>query len=59
MAPDDVAALRHDLNDLRTEIRAKLDTIHKAVMSIAGRAYVPGPSVWKRLAVWVGLVKLG
>jgi hypothetical protein len=62
MADDEVAALRRDFNDLRTEVHAwgsKIDTIHTAVLGFAGRTYVPGPSIWKRLLGWIGLVKLG
>jgi len=59
MADDEVVALRRDVSLWRKEMNERLDVIHNAVMGLAGRAYVPGPSVWKRLAVWVGLVKLG
>lgn len=59
MADQDVAALRRDLTDLRTEISAKLDIIGTAVERLASRAYIPGPSVWKRLGCFLGLVRLG
>jgi len=59
MPSEDVEALRRDFADLRTEVRNKLDTIHNAVLSLAGRVYVPGPSIWKRLGSFLGLVRLG
>ena len=59
MANEDVAALRRDLTELRLEISAKLDIIGAAVERLAKRAYIPGPSVWKRLGCWLGLVRLG
>jgi len=59
MADQDVAALRRDFTELRTEVNAKLDIIGAAVERLAARAYIPGPSVWKRLGCWLGLVRLG
>ena len=41
-----VEGIRHDLNDLRDEVRswgAKIDLIHKAVVEMSGKVYVPGP----------------
>lgn len=59
MPVDDVTALRRDLDQFRKDVNARLDTIHTAVLTLAGRAYVPGPSIWKRLGVFLGIVKLG
>ena len=59
MATDEVADLRRDMFELRTDVNKRLDIIHAAVLSLAGRVSIPGPSMWKRLAGWVGLVKLG
>ena len=59
MANEDVAALRRDLTELRTEMSAKLDIIGAAVERLASRAYIPGPSVWKRLGCFFGLIRLG
>lgn len=62
MSTDEVQSLRRDFNDLRAEVHAwggKIDVMHAAVQSLAGRVYVPGPSVWKRLASFLGLMRLG
>jgi hypothetical protein len=59
MASEEVEALRAELVELRTEMRASFERMTKAVESLASRAYIPGPSVWKRIGAWVGLVRLG
>ena len=59
MSSDEVAALRRDVTEWHADVNRRLDVIHAAVLSLAGRASVPGPSVWKRMAVWAGLVRLG
>lgn len=53
MSSDEVQALQRDFNDLRDEVRGwgrKMDVIHNAVLGMAGKTYVPGPSFGRRLA---------
>jgi hypothetical protein len=59
MASEEVQALRGELVELRNEMRAHFERMTLAVESLAKRAYIPGPSVWKRIGAWVGLVRLG
>jgi hypothetical protein len=58
VASEEVESLRLEVAELRTSINARLDTIHKAVLNLSGRAYIPRPPAWKRAAVWLGLTKL-
>lgn len=64
MPPDEVTALRRDLENLRanvsdgfTAVNGRLDVIHEAVMAQASRVLVPGPPWWKRIGAWMGLVR--
>jgi hypothetical protein len=62
MSTNDVQILQRGLEDLRAEVHTwgnKIDVIHAAVVSMAGKTSVPGPSVWKRLMGWIGFVGLG
>ena len=61
MSSEEVIGLRRDLVNLQDRVRAidgKLDTIHQAVLSLSQRVYVPGPSIWKRLGCFLGLIRL-
>jgi hypothetical protein len=45
MSSDEVQALRRDFNQLREEVHSwgeKIDLIHKAVLRMSGKVYVPG-----------------
>jgi hypothetical protein len=59
MVNEDIAALRRDFTELRKDVIARLEVIGGAVERLASRVYIPGPSVWKRLGCWLGLVRLG
>jgi len=46
MSTDDVAAIRRDLNKLQDEVHdwgKKIDRMHKAVVKMSSKVYVPGP----------------
>lgn len=62
MSTDEVQVLKRAVNDLRDEVagmRGTLSIIHKAVLGMTGKTYVPGPSIWKRLMGWIGFMGLG
>jgi hypothetical protein len=51
MSDTESQALRRDFENLRDEVRAwggKIDLIHQAVLNMASKTYVPGPSRSKR-----------
>jgi len=61
MSSGEVDSLRREvisLNDRVIALDKKLDLIHTAVTSLAKRAYIPGPSIWKRLGCLLGLIRL-
>lgn len=61
MSSEDVIGLRRELVNLQDRVQdmdKKLDVIHKAVVSFAQHTYVPGPSIWKRLWCFLGLIRL-
>ena len=60
MSTEEVISLRRELRNVQDRVQAmdgKLDTIHTAVLSLSKRAYVPGPSLWRRLGCFFGLVR--
>lgn len=61
MSSGEVESLRRDLTSLNDRVQgldAKLDLIHQAVTSLAGRTYIPGPSIWRRLGCFLGFIRL-
>ena len=59
MSSEEVQALRRDFNNLRDEVHAwggKIEVIHKAVLGMASKTYVPGRSIWSRIGSWFGLI---
>jgi len=61
MSSNEIAELRRGLDDVRDEVRAMRGTlgiIHEAVVSMAGKTYVPGPrrSFWQRIGSLFGLI---
>ena len=58
MASEEVEVLRLEMAELRSSVNARLDIIHKSVLKLAGRSYIPRPPVWTRIAVWLGLTKM-
>jgi len=51
MSDDEVQSIRRDLNDLRDEVHSwggKIDIIHKAVVRMSRKTYVPGPPARSR-----------
>jgi len=61
MSSGEVESLRRDLTTLGERVQSldgKLDLIHEAVVNLATRTYIPGPSIWKRIGCFLGLVRL-
>ena len=61
MSTGEVESLRRDLTALGDQVQAlgtKLDVIHAAVLTLATRTYIPGPSIWRRLGCFLGLIRL-
>jgi hypothetical protein len=61
MSSGEVESLRRDLTNLSERVQGldgKLDLIHTAVSNLAKRTYIPGPSIWKRLGCFLGLIRL-
>lgn len=61
MSSREVDSLRRDLTSLNDRVLAldqKLDLIHTAVAALAARTYIPGPSLWKRIGCFLGLIRL-
>ena len=61
MSSDEMRVLRQDIEALRGEVQAMhgtLGIIHKAVLGMAGKTYVPGPrrSVWSRIGSLFGML---
>jgi hypothetical protein len=61
MSSGEVESLRREVTALSERMQGldgKLDLIHTAVLNLAQRTYIPGPSIWKRIGCFLGLIRL-